>query len=69
LCQEYPIVKTYNGVKLAINVANTLLQSKWFVEFSARDKSRERFFTVMKHGITFNFLHFRQLFCTLKICV
>lgn len=28
LCQEYPIVKTYNGVKLAINVANTLLQSK-----------------------------------------
>ncbi len=69
LCQEYPIVKTYNGVKLAINVANTLLQSKWFVEFSARNKSRERFFTVTKHGITFNFLHFRQLFCTLKICV
>ena len=26
LCEKYPIVKTYNGVKLAINVANTLLQ-------------------------------------------
>ncbi len=28
LCRKYPIVKTYNGVKLAINVANTLLQSE-----------------------------------------
>ena len=27
LCEKYPIAKTYNGVKLAINVANTILQS------------------------------------------
>ena len=27
LCVKYPIVKSYNVAKLAINVANTILQS------------------------------------------
>ena len=32
LCEKYPIVKTYNVAKLAINVAFTILQSNLFEE-------------------------------------